>query len=126
MDTWVTILITAFASVLASTGFWTFLQKRLDKSSLTNKMLLGLAHDKIIELGMKYIERGSITHDELENLLDYLYTPYKEMGGNGSAERVIEEVKRLPITNAPPPTWPEIERRKNSSCPMVDSSKTNS
>lgn len=126
MDTWVTILITAFTSVLASTGFWTFLQKRLDKSSLTNKMLLGLAHDKIIELGMKYIERGSITHDELENLLDYLYTPYKEMGGNGSAERVIEEVKHLPITNAPPPTWPEIERRKNCSCPRSDSSKVNS
>ena len=64
-----------------------------------SKMLMGLAHDRIVELGMKYIERGTITRDEYENLYDYLYLPYKELGGNGSAERVMEVVKQLKITN---------------------------
>ncbi len=112
MEQWVVVLLTAVGSILASTGFWTFLQKRLEKKSLNTKMLIGLAHDRIIDLGIRYIERGIITHDELENLLDYLYEPYKAMGGNGSAEQIVGVVKRLRITNALP-TWPEVERRKN-------------
>lgn len=28
---------------------------------------------------------------------DYLYAPYEKMGGNGSAKRMMEEVRRLPI-----------------------------
>jgi hypothetical protein len=60
-------------------------------------MILGLGHDKIIYLGKEYIARGWITSDEYENLHDYLYMPYKNMGGNGSAERIMEEVKKLPI-----------------------------
>lgn len=113
MDTLVAIIITAVASVLASSGFWAYLQKRFDKRSLTNKMLLGLAHDRIIEQGMKYIDRGHITNDEYENLYEYLYLPYKEMGGNGTAERVMKAVQKLEVKNEPPPTWPEVDRRKN-------------
>ena len=60
-------------------------------------MLIGLGHDRIIALGMHYIERGYITQDEYENLVDYLYLPYQKMGGNGSAERIVNEVKKLPL-----------------------------
>lgn len=60
-------------------------------------MLIGLGHDRIIYLGMQYIERGWITQDEYENLHDYLYIPYKMMGGNGSAERVMRAVDSLEI-----------------------------
>jgi hypothetical protein len=52
-----------------------------------------------MELGGEYIERGWISRDEYENLHDYLYKPYKELGGNGSAERVMQEVNKLPIKN---------------------------
>ncbi len=60
-------------------------------------MLIGLAHDRIVYLGMQYIEREWITQDEYENLHDYLYVPYKKMGGNGSAKRIMDEIDRLPI-----------------------------
>ena len=60
-------------------------------------MLIGLAHDRIIYLGMVYVERGWISQDEYENLQVYLYEPYEKMGGNGSARRVMEEVRKLPI-----------------------------
>lgn len=111
MPAWASVLLTAVGSILASTGFWTFLQARMNKKSLSRKMLLGLAHDRIIGLCMDYIERGSVTHDELENLLDYLYDPYEKMGGNGSAKRLVEIVKALPVREYIP-TWPEVERRK--------------
>ena len=64
-----------------------------------SKLLLGLAHDRIVYLGCCYIERGYITKDEYENLHDYLYTPYKALGGNGSAEHIMDEVEDLPIRN---------------------------
>lgn len=91
------IVITVLSSVLASSAFWAFLTKRLDKNDVRNQMLLGLAHDRIMYLGMIYIERGYITQDEYENLNDYLYVPYEKMGGNGSAKRIMEEVRKLPI-----------------------------
>lgn len=91
------IIITIASSVLASSAFWAFVTKRLDKKDVRNKMLVGLAHDRIMYLGMIYIERGWITQDEYENLHDYLYVPYEKMGGNGSAKRVMEEVDKLPI-----------------------------
>ena len=50
-------------------------------------------------LGMRYIDRGWITQDEYENLNSYLYEPYKKLGGNGSALRVMQEVNKLPIRN---------------------------
>ena len=62
-------------------------------------MLIGLGHDRIMYLGMRYIERGWITQDEYENLNTYLYEPYKKLGGNGSALRVMQEVNKLPIRN---------------------------
>lgn len=40
--------------------------------------------------------------NEYENLNDYLYAPYEKMGGNGSARRVMEEVRRLPIRKGEP------------------------
>lgn len=94
-------LITVLCAVLASSGLWALIQKRMDSKDLKAKMLLGLAHDRIISLGMAYIERGSITSDEYENLNDYLYDPYEKLGGNGSAKRVMDEVKKLEIKNVP-------------------------
>lgn len=91
------ILITVFTSVLASSGLWAFLTRIADKKDVKTEMLVGLAHDRILYLGMSYVERGYITQDEYENLHDYLFTPYKKLGGNGSAARVMREVNKLPI-----------------------------
>ena len=95
-------LVTIVCAVLASSGFWAWLQKKDDKKSLQSQMLIGLAHDRIVSLGMSYIERGWITKDEYENLRDYLYEPYKALGGNGSAKRVMEGVNKLKIFIVPP------------------------
>ena len=92
------MVVTIVTSVLASSGFWAFLQRHFDKNDATKRLLIGIGHDRIMYLGMQYIKRGSITADEYENLHDYLYLPYKENGGNGSAARIMSEVEKLPIT----------------------------
>ena len=89
-------------AALTSGGLWALVAKRADKNDAERKMLVGLAHDRIIHLGMVYIERGYVTQDEYENLNDYLYAPYEKMGGTGSAKRVIGEVRRLPIRKGEP------------------------
>jgi hypothetical protein len=81
------------------------MQKKGETKDVKTQMIVGLGHDRIVHLGMTYLERRDengqpyITRDEYENLHDYLYVPYKKLGGNGSAERVMEEVKKLPIRN---------------------------
>ena len=97
MEYIVQIFITIISSVLASGGLWTIIQSKTEKNDSKTEMLIGLGHDRIVSLGMLYIERGYITQDEYENLNDYLYVPYRKMGGNGSAQRVMEEVDKLPI-----------------------------
>lgn len=97
MEPWFQILLTVFSSVLASSGLWAYITKRLEKKDVKSEMLVGLAHDRIMYLGTSYIERGYITYDEYENLYEYLYKPYKKMGGNGSAKHVMDEVNKLPI-----------------------------
>ena len=79
------------------TGLWALVGRRADKDDAERKMLVGLAHDRIVHLGMAYVERGCITQDEYENLRVYLYEPYEKMGGNGSARRVMLEVDKLPV-----------------------------
>lgn len=94
---WVQMIVTVVCSVVASSGFWALVQSRMNKHDANTRLLIGLAHDRICYLGLKYIERGYITQDEYENLNDYLYVPYRERGGNGSAQRVMEMVKKLPF-----------------------------
>lgn len=93
METFVTII----CSIVASSGLWAFLQRITEKKSVKTQMLIGLGHDRIIFLGMEYINRGWITQDEYENLYEYLYKPYEKLGGNGSAKRIMQEVNKLEI-----------------------------
>ena len=97
MPAWAQILIAVFGAVLGSNGLWAFLQSKRDKKSAKTKMLLGLGHDRIITLCMHYIDRGWISNDEYEDLNKYLYQPYTDLGGNGTAEKLMNEVKKLPI-----------------------------
>ena len=97
MEPWFQMVLTIISSVLASSGLWAYLTKRSERKDVKTEMLVGLAHDRIMYLGMQYVDRGYVTQDEYENLRTYLSDPYKKLGGNGSAERVKKEVDKLPI-----------------------------
>ena len=99
MPSWFSVVITAFVSVLASSGFWAYWEKKHEDKSSRTKLLVGLAHDRIVQSGNYYIKQGWSSSDAYENLYDYLYTPYKELGGNGTAERIMNTLKDMPHTD---------------------------
>lgn len=100
MEPWVQMAITIICSVIASSGFWAWISQRTQRKDVKTEMLIGLGHDRIVYLGSLYIEQGYITIDEYENLYEYLYKPYAKMGGNGSAERIMDEVNKLQIRDS--------------------------
>lgn len=122
MDPLVQALIVSLSTFLAaSTGFWGYLKNRRkisdEEHHRYNMLLMGLASTKIIERGMYYIERGLITKDEYDDLHRYLYKPYMELGGNGTAERIMHAVERLPLIGERfekiGDTWRTIPIREN-------------
>lgn len=91
------VMVTIACSIMASSGFWAMLQYVMNRNDSSRKLLLGLAHDRIMNLGSAYIDRGYITTDEYENLERYLYEPYSECGGNGSAKHIMDRVRSLEV-----------------------------
>lgn len=97
---WAISILTIISSIAASSGFWAWLQRRDTRKSAITQLLLGLAHDRIVFLGMSYLERGWITKDEYEDFMKYLWGPYSSFGGNGLADKVVRDVKNLPMQGA--------------------------
>ncbi|MGM9614841.1 MAG: hypothetical protein ACI3W7_04865 [Oscillospiraceae bacterium] len=93
---WYEIVLTVIGSIFASTGFWSWVQSRNRRKPNEGKLLLGIAYSKIIQTAETYIQRGWIGTDEYRELYQYLYEPYKNMGGNGTAKRLMEQVEKLP------------------------------
>ena len=93
-------MITLLAAILGSTGFWTYKLKKLMNKSAENKMIMGLAYVNRVKSCEYGIERGWVEQDDLRDLEHYLYDPYREKGGNGTAERLFNQAAKLP--NKPP------------------------
>lgn len=100
MESWMVAIITAVISIAASSGFWQYLLHRHEKKDAKTRLLIGLAHDRILFLCSTYIHRGYITKEEYDDLNTYLYEPYEEAGGNGSAKKMMMEVQKLPTWRA--------------------------
>lgn len=95
-------------AIFASVGFWNYIlykvqrrDKKRDEEKTENKdlenLMLGIACHMIRSQCEEYIERGNITTEEYHELQKYLYTPYRNLGGNGTAKRLMEAVDKLPI-----------------------------
>ena len=100
--TLINTLVTAVATVLASGGFWLFLEKRRTAETSGRDLLLGLAHDRIVTLAMSYIKRGYVSHSEYDNLERYLYRPYqqvkdKQKGDVSDVSELMRRVANLPF-----------------------------
>ena len=81
MEPWVQLLFTFVGSVLASSGLWAYLTKRAEKKDIKTKMLIGLGHDRIVYLGMSYVDRGYITKDDMKTSM-IISINRKKHGGN--------------------------------------------
>ena len=93
-------------TMLGSSGLWAFVQSKTTHKSALEKMILGLGHAEIFRVAEKYIHRDGITLSELDDLETYLFKPYSEMGGNGTAAAIVQKCRQLPVI-----TEQEAERR---------------
>lgn len=73
--------------------------KRADKIDKIADAVRGIEHTEIIDKGTQYIDRGYITPAEFSEIDANLYRPYKALGGNGSAEKMMDALKKLPSTD---------------------------
>lgn len=94
------MFITVLVSVLASSGFWAYIQSRREKKDAKTLMILGIGYQQIRTIGKEYLERGWITFDEYNEFINYLYEPYKALNGDGAADRIKNELSKLP--SSPP------------------------
>ena len=90
------IILTIVTALLASSGLWAFLGKKLERNNSERELLVGIGHIELVFFGMQYIERGWITRDEYDTMQD-LYEPYVKLGGNGSGTKIMKELEKLPI-----------------------------
>lgn len=90
------IILTIVTALLASSGLWAFLGKKLERNNSERELLVGIGHIELVFFGMQYLERGWITRDEYETMQG-LYEPYVKLGGNGSGTKIMKELENLPI-----------------------------
>lgn len=97
MAPWMQLVLASATSVLASSGFWAWAQSRSRTKTNTDKLLMIIAQQHIRTQGMRYIQRGWISNDELDDFQTLWYDPYVALGGNGVATRIMEDVRRLQL-----------------------------
>ena len=122
MNPEIRMVITALLSALTSSGVMSlivYLIQRRDKKkeyedfnhSAQSRMIIGLGHDKILYLTDKFVRRGSITLKEKRNL-EFLYAPYRDMGGNGDCKIGYDACQDLPVVSEEVAEQIDIEIRR--------------
>lgn len=104
------IILACISGIFSSSGLWAFIMANRERKAAAKQdketkiddianAVRGFGHDKILYLGQSYLDRGYITATEYDNLINYIWIPYDKLEGNGTAKKIIEEVKKLPIKN---------------------------
>ena len=85
---------------IASSGFWAAVQlvianryKKNNKRGTLEKATLALLHDRLHNAYKLSQRRASIDIEELRNL-DYIYSAYKALGGNGTGDEIYKRIKQ--------------------------------
>lgn len=94
------ILIAILGSGVLSTlisGLFTFLQSYVGYKNATAVGVKLVLEDQIKRLAMAHISRGSITFDDLGDIMRMHEVYHKRLKGNGYLDKVMSEVQRLPI-----------------------------
>ena len=83
-------------TVLSGPGIWAWAKTRTQRNDAEDKLLLQIAKNQLVEQGREYLNRGYITMDEYEEY-EAEYKIYSDLGGNGLARRMFEQVDELPM-----------------------------
>ena len=85
----------ALSSIIA--GIFSLIQNRKNKKDGVSKGVRQLLYDRIKYLGRCYISDGTISAEDLEDLMQMHGIYHTDLGGNGYLDNLMEQVKHLPI-----------------------------
>ena len=96
----VTIVVAIVSSGAFSAIVNAILSARREKRQKETGVSAGvrmLLYDRIKHLGKAYIQRGSVTSDELEDLIAMHKIYHDDLGGNGFLDALMGSIRALPI-----------------------------
>lgn len=83
-------------TVLSGPGIWAWAKTRTQRNDSEDRLLLQVAKNQLVTQGRKYLNRGYVTMDEYAEY-ESEYQVYSDLGGNGLARRIFEQVDDLPM-----------------------------
>lgn len=85
-------------AVLIALITWLVKQVRCKKREykVLNEAIMALLHDRLYQSCSALLKKGFCTMEDRHNL-EYLYVPYKALGGNGNVESLYHKCMELPI-----------------------------
>ena len=90
---WVQEVMAAITAAMA------FMLKRVytwkNEQDLVKQGVLAILHDRLYQACQFYLKRGYCTLEDRDNL-DYMFRPYKALGGNGTGEELYNRCLALP------------------------------
>ena len=110
----ITGIVTLVVGIFGSTGYWSWKATKREKNSevykriteiednvneymdMMKKSIMGIEYLNVVKHCEGWIERGWVDQDDLRDLQHYIYDPYRQKGGNGTAERIFNQAARLP------------------------------
>lgn len=75
------------------------------EQDLVKQGVLAILHDRLYQACQFYLQRGYCTIDDRDNM-EYMFRPYKALGGNGTGEDLYNRCLALPY-------GPEKEKARN-------------
>ena len=72
-------------------------EKKESERKESEALELGIACHIIKIEANRLIDDGGMTDDEFREINEYLWKPYHALGGNGTCEKLMAEVEKLPI-----------------------------
>ena len=100
------LVITALVAILGSSGMWAYLDARkrekvADKGleNAERALIIAIARNQLVSLSLEYIKEGKISLEQAD-ALTALYEPYKNLKGNGNAERLYKQAINLPVRHS--------------------------
>ncbi len=86
-------------SLVASSGVFVFVYNQVNRRKRQTELLLSLVQVHIIHMCQVHLDRRYITKREYDDLYNYFYKPYKDLGGNGLADILMPQISKLLTTD---------------------------
>ena len=102
MDNLTTIIIAVLSSSALTALINGIIARQKEKREKDTGVTAGvrmLLYDRIKHLGKGYINRGTITTEELEDLISMHKIYHDDLNGNGFLDAIMRSVQSLPIDN---------------------------